>query len=141
MQQLPSQALGFDENTRIWLDGGHNEDAGKAISSTLKELKKDGSVAVILCMMKHKDPNTFVKQFVNNCDEIYATQLPNEPASLSSEELSSLLSEISHKKASDYKEALGQAKTSNPAHILITGSLYLAGHVLQDLENMGHNEL
>lgn len=138
MQQLPSNAFGHDENTKIWLDGGHNEDAGKAIADTLHELKKDGSVAVILCMMKHKEPQKFIQTFQNEYDKLYITELANEPFSFSAKELGTLLSDIPHTTTNTYKDALEQAKSINPAHILITGSLYLAGHVLQDLENIGH---
>jgi len=139
MQQLPSKGLGFEGDTKIWLDGGHNEDAGKAIANTLKELKQDGAIAVILCMMKHKDPKGFVETFIKHTDNLYLTQLPKEPSSLSANELSTLLGDIDHTKTNAYKDALKQAKAKNPAHILITGSLYLAGHVLQDLEDSGHN--
>lgn len=139
MQQLPSEALGFDDSTKIWLDGGHNEDAGNAIAETLKELKQDGPVIAILCMMNHKDPKAFTNTFIAHTDGLYATQLPNEPASLRADELSAALENIPHTQTNTYKEALEQAKTRNSAHILITGSLYLAGHVLQDLEDIGHN--
>ena len=140
MQLLPSQAFGFNPDTKLWLDGGHNEDAGRAISSTLKELQKDGKVTVILSMLQHKNPADFVKQFIDHCNALFITQLPNEPKSFSASNLSELLKEIPHKTAEAYKDALEQAKSQNPAHILITGSLYLAGHVLQDLEDIGHNK-
>lgn len=135
MQQLPSDAFGQSQSTQIWLDGGHNEDAGKAIAQTLKELKKKGNIAVILCMMKHKDPKGFVETFISHCDELFVTQLPHEPSSLTTQQLSKLVDTIPHTQTQSYKDALNKAKSSAPAHILITGSLYLAGHVLQDLEN------
>lgn len=140
MQQLPSQAFSIPKDTKIWLDGGHNEDAGKAIANTLQELKKDGSISVVLCMMKHKDPKGFINTFIEHVDYLYVTQLPDEPSSLSSEELSSLLDNIEHTKTNTYEEALEKAHANDPAHILITGSLYLAGHILQDLEDSGHNK-
>ena len=139
MQKLSSAAFGFDEKTSLWLDGGHNEDAGRAIATHLKTLQKDGDVAVILCMMKHKSPKSFASTFINQCNQLYATQLPHEPASLKTDELSNALGSITHKTANSYKDALQALKQTPPAHILITGSLYLAGHVLQDLENSGHN--
>lgn len=139
MQQLPSSAFHYDEKTKIWLDGGHNEDAGKAIAETLKTLKKDGPVSVILCMMKHKNPKGFVKQWLTHCNQLYVTQIPNEPASLSSHNLFEALDNPSAIQTNTYQEALNLAKADKPAHILITGSLYLAGHVLQDVEDMGHN--
>ena len=139
MQQLPSSAFRLNEDTKIWLDGGHNEDAGRAISDTLQEFKKDGSVGVILCMMKHKDPKCFINTFIENVDDLYITQLPNEPSSLSTNELSEIIKEIHHTKTKSYKDAIELTKLNDPSNILITGSLYLAGHVLQDLENLGHN--
>ncbi len=139
MQYLPSKHFGFPETTKIWLDGGHNEDAGKAIGETLKSFKKDGEIAVILCMMKHKDPKNFVKQWIDHCDFLYLTQLPDEPASMTAQDLHKILDGISAIQAKTYQEALNEIKSKKPSHILITGSLYLAGHVLQDCEDIGHN--
>ena len=139
MQELPSKNA-LTENTKLWLDGGHNEDAGRAIANGLKEMQKDGKTAVILCMMKHKDPNGFVDQFIEYCDKLIVTQLPNEPASLSVDELSAALTGLTLETAQNYKAALEIATQEAPAHILMTGSLYLAGHVLQDLEEIDHNK-
>jgi len=140
MQKLPSAAFALPKDITIWLDGGHNEDAGKAIANHLQTLKQNGTIAVILCMMKHKDPKGFVQTFINQCDALYVTELPHEPSSLKANHLSELLNEIPNIQTESYKDALKQAQTKNPSHILITGSLYLAGHVLQDLEDSGHNK-
>jgi len=139
MQKLPSKAYDLPDTTSIWLDGGHNEDAGKAIAEHLKSLKKDGKIAIILCMMKHKDPKNFVRTFIDQCDTLIATQLPNEPLALKTSELSNAITATPHLTANSFKDALTLLKSDPPEHILITGSLYLAGHVLHDLENSGHN--
>jgi len=139
LQKLPSDAFSFPKTTSIWLDGGHNEDAGKAIAAHLKTLKTEGNIAAILCMMKHKDPKGFVQTFANYCDHIIATQIPDEPASLSSKELIKNITPIASTPTQSYKHALDTLRENPPRHILITGSLYLAGHILQDLEDLGHN--
>ncbi|MFK7838844.1 MAG: folylpolyglutamate synthase/dihydrofolate synthase family protein [Bdellovibrionales bacterium] len=139
LQKLPSEAFGFNDKTTIWLDGGHNEDAGKAIKNHLQSLSKKGDIAAIFCMMKHKHPKGFISQFADHCTTVLTTQIPNEPASLSSEDLSKAISPIASKPTNTYQDALNQLKNNPPANILITGSLYLAGHILHDLENSGHN--
>ncbi len=143
MQKLPGTAFKLHENTTLWLDGGHNEDAGNAIAAHFKNLKAEKpatKIAVILCMLKHKNPREFVDTFIEHCDELYVTQLPDEPFSLSADELSDAVSNIQHETSNTYKDALNNAKKQRPDHILITGSLYLAGQILQDLRDSGHNK-
>ena len=141
LQHLPSKAFDFNDNTKIWLDGGHNEDAAKAIAGHFETLKQEGPLDVILCMMKHKDPETFIKHIAPLANNLYVTEIEGEPFSMKANDLALIKGLEQAIQTPSYREALKdvQGKDKKPANILITGSLYLAGQVLQDIEKQGHN--
>lgn len=136
-QTLDAQGFGLPAEKTIILDGGHNKDAATTIAAQLKDM--GGGVHLILCMMKHKDPAEFLTPLLPYLNALTLTQIPNEPASLSAEDLETALQDICADvpvtNAPTYQDAL---KSSPADTILIAGSLYLAGHVLQDVENQGH---
>jgi len=120
------------EGSTIWLDGGHNPDAGAAIAKTLE----DGPpVHVIIGMLKNKDALGFLKPFAHKIAAFHAVPIPghehHDPA-----ELSALAAEElgvgDARPSDDLWAAVKQvAETATPASVLICGSLYLAGEVLK----------
>ncbi|MGB0720649.1 MAG: bifunctional folylpolyglutamate synthase/dihydrofolate synthase, partial [Bdellovibrionales bacterium] len=133
------QSLNID-GREITLDGGHNEDAGQALAAHLKAIKKP--VHLVLCMMKHKDPQSFLKPMLPYLASITCTQIPNEPSSLSAQDLKTQITpicgDIPVHIFENYKTALTAidpaVKPQDDNYILIAGSLYLAGEVLRDLD-------
>lgn len=133
MQQLNSGPLAVlvgDEST-IWLDGGHNPDAGAAIARTLDDGMR---VHVIIGMLKNKDALGFLKPFADKIVSIIAVPIadhehhdPEELCRLARTQLN-----IDHAAtAIDVTTALEQlASRKQPVRVLICGSLYLAGEVL-----------
>lgn len=138
-QELNNEKLDMPDHFKIWLDGGHNEQAAHALASHLKTL--DAPIHLILGMLKHKDPCGFLKPILPHIQSITLTQIPDEPHSLNNNELEKILSTLNIKipftTTSNYQDALNQLKSkiNFPAHILIGGSLYLAGTILKDLES------
>lgn len=127
----PLTAL-LPEGSTIWLDGGHNPDAGAAIAKTIE----DGPpVHVIIGMLKNKDALGFLKPFAHKIASLHAVPIPghehHDPADLCQSLQDKL--DIAHTDRShDVTVSLRQlAATSGPANILICGSLYLAGEVLR----------
>ena len=137
-QKLDNTALDMPERFQIWLDGGHNAQAAEALASHLQTL--DAPVHLILGMLRHKDPCNFLKPLLPHVNSITLTQIPGEPHSLNSEELGAILKDLNINiplsSASNYKQALESLinNIKDNAHILIGGSLYLAGVVLKDIE-------
>ena len=135
LQTLPAQKFNLPKSTKLYLDGGHNPDAGRAIATFLAT--QNQPIDLIFCMMKHKDPAAFLEPLLPYINSIICTQIPNEPHSLSTQELQTEIAPICkdvHLSTSNtYTEALKSIQT--PKTILIAGSLYLAGEVLRDLEN------
>jgi len=120
------------DGSNIWLDGGHNPDAGAAIAKTLE----DGPpVHVIVGMLKNKDAFGFLKPFAHKIESLTAVPIPghehHEPADLSHFAKSSLQVTDAYA-AGDVAKALRQFATRQPpTNVLICGSLYLAGEVLR----------
>lgn len=138
LQRLPARAYGFDDDVTLWLDGGHNDDAGAALAAHIKTL--DAPVHFICAMLKHKNPAGYLAPILPHVASTTFTTLPDEPTSLTAEALVRSAGYDGAQTASDYQSALKALVDTikEPAHILIGGSLYLAGEVLRDLEDRGH---
>jgi dihydrofolate synthase / folylpolyglutamate synthase len=116
----------------VWLDGGHNPDAGAAISKILE----DGPpVHIIVGMLRNKDASGFLKPFAHKIASLHAVPIsghehhdPDELCRLAQREL-----KIPEARSSDdVTSAIKDLATEfDGAPILICGSLYLAGEVLQ----------
>jgi dihydrofolate synthase/folylpolyglutamate synthase len=120
------------DGSQIWLDGGHNPDAGAAIAKTLAN---GASVHVILGMLKNKDALGFLTPFAPKIATLTAVPIqghehhtPGELCDIARANLH--IADV--RQASDIVTALElMAGQQAPANILICGSLYLAGEVLR----------
>ncbi len=116
----------------VWLDGGHNPDAGAAIAKTLE----DGPpVHVIIGMLMNKDALGFLTPFAHKIESLFAVPIAghehHDPKDLCDWAQNSLkITKARH--ANSVTDAIEQlAARQASAHILICGSLYLAGEVLR----------
>ena len=123
--------------TELWLDGGHNPAAGRALAQTLADLEERAPkpLYLIVGMMGLKDSSGFLSAFRGLAKHVItvpiprAHETPHAPEALAETARSlGLKSEWS----SDMETALKRAEQLEPGpkRILICGSLYLAGHVL-----------
>jgi len=116
------------KNNKIFVDGSHNPLGAKALNEYLESLncKKH----IILGMMYNKDHNEYMNYF-NNISSLTTIDIPNQPNAIKGKELKQKLNKfpnINYKKS--IEEAIKSISVSNNDIILITGSLYLAGEVL-----------
>lgn len=115
----------------IWLDGGHNPDAGAAIAKTLEI---GPPVNVIIGMLQNKDALGFLKPFGHKIASLIAVPIPghehHDPKDLCrwvQDEFR--ITDVSP--INNITAALKQlAETGKTDNVLICGSLYLAGEVL-----------
>ena len=134
MQLLVSGPLTdlLPEGSTVWLDGGHNPDAGAAIAKTLE----DGPpVHVIIGMLKNKDVLGFLKPFAHKIASLHTVPIPghehHDPENLSQlaqNNLNTVDAGTSHDVAASLRHL---ASTGAATNVLICGSLYLAGEVLR----------
>ena len=116
----------------VWLDGGHNPDAGAAIAKTLE----DGPpVHVIIGMLMNKDALGFLTPFAHKIESLSAVPIAghehHDPKDLCRIATDRLGIEVAAP-VGDVDAAMERiASHRQPSNVLICGSLYLAGEVLR----------
>ena len=113
---------------KLFVDGSHNPLGAKVLNEYLESL--DCNKHIILGMMANKDHSEYMS-FFKDISTLTTIDIPNQPNSIKGEELKDKLKSFSN---INYKESIEEAIKSIPVKendiILITGSLYLAGEVL-----------
>ncbi len=113
---------------KLYVDGSHNPLGAKVLNEYLESL--DCNKHIILGMMANKDHNEYMS-FFKDISTLTTIDIPNQPNSIKGGELKDKLKGFSN---INYKESIEDAIKSIPVKendiILITGSLYLAGEVL-----------
>jgi len=113
---------------KLYVDGSHNPLGAKVLNEYLESL--DCNKHIILGMMANKDHNEYMS-FFKDIATLTTIDIPNQPNSIRGKELKDKLNGFSNV---NYKENIEEAIKSIPVKendiILITGSLYLAGEVL-----------
>lgn len=135
LQRLTSGTLvdSLPPHIECWIDGGHNDSGGMVMGSQIDNWKStDGkSLHVIMGMLNTKDPVEFANFIISKCASAQAITIPDQPLSLSADELGQ---KLGIKTAPSYQDAVQNICRDEkcPARILITGSLYLMGSILKD---------
>ena len=115
---------------RLICDGGHNINAAKAIANWVKQ--QNQSVHLIVGMMKDKDHQGFINCFRDLVSSITLIDIPNQEGSINKEEFKNKLNNLNQniKISESIFKSIEELNQNNNSMILITGSLYLAGEVL-----------
>ncbi|WP_075504454.1 bifunctional folylpolyglutamate synthase/dihydrofolate synthase [Candidatus Pelagibacter communis] len=116
------------KDNQLFVDGSHNPLGAKVLNEYLESL--DCEKHIILGMMANKDHKEYMS-FFKDISTLTTIDIPNQPNSIKGGELKDKLNGFSN---INYKESIEEAIKSIPVKendiILITGSLYLAGEVL-----------
>ncbi|HVT49993.1 MAG TPA: folylpolyglutamate synthase/dihydrofolate synthase family protein, partial [Dongiaceae bacterium] len=95
MQRLKAGPLidMLPEGWELWLDGGHNEDAGQVIADMIRDWGNQDRARghelhthAIFGMLSTKDPEAFLKPLSPLLDDLNAVAIPGDHASLSAED-------------------------------------------------------
>jgi dihydrofolate synthase/folylpolyglutamate synthase len=129
LQEIKSGKLkALVKDHKLFVDGSHNPLGAKVLNEYLESLNCNKHI--ILGMMANKDHNEFMS-FFKDVATLTTIDIPNQPNSIKGEELKNKINCFSN---INYKETIEEAIKSIPVKendiILITGSLYLAGEVL-----------
>ena len=121
----------------IWLDGGHNAEGGRVAAAALGDLEERVSrpLVVITGMMANKDARAFLANFAGLTRHIISVPIPGRGNAMSPDRLADAARALGMRveNAASVEaalQALSRLAYEVPPRILITGSLYLAGHVL-----------
>ncbi|MEP9376283.1 folylpolyglutamate synthase/dihydrofolate synthase family protein [Aquabacter sp. CN5-332] len=140
MQRLtPGPLVGrAPEGVEVWLDGGHNAAGGVAVASALVELEERYArpLVLIVGMLGTKDVTGFLSHFAGLAREVIAVPVPGDHVALPPAEVASAAAALgmSASTARDVGAALDGLSAFPlvpPPRVLICGSLYLAGTVLE----------
>jgi len=116
------------KNNKIFVDGSHNPLGAKVLNEYLEELNCNKHI--ILGMMSNKDHNEYASYF-KNISSLTTIDIPNQPNSIKGTKLKNKLNNFpSIKYKNSIHDAIKSLDLIDNDIILITGSLYLAGEVL-----------
>jgi dihydrofolate synthase / folylpolyglutamate synthase len=138
LQRLKGGVLSslLDAQSELWLDGGHNADAGLVLAEALKAMGPKPLV-IIWGMLNTKDATQFFKPLAALAAHVVTLAIPGESNAITADDLANTVRKLGTAAtvATGISNAVRQASQLKPAaRILICGSLYLAGHVLAEEE-------
>ena len=118
------------KNNKLFIDGSHNPLGAKVLSEYLDTLNCNKHM--ILGMMVNKNHNEYLSYFKGKISSLTTIDIPNQENAIERNELRNKLKledlEINSKPS--IQEAIKSIPIKDNEIILITGSLYLAGEVL-----------
>ena len=116
------------KNNKLFIDGTHNPLGAKALNHYLQSLSCRKHI--ILGMMSNKDHNEYIDYF-KDIETLTTIDIPNQPNAIKGSELKDKINNFSNiKYKKSIEEAISSIKIQENDIILITGSLYLAGEIL-----------
>ncbi len=119
---------------QLWLDGGHNAAAGEALAA-MAESWRDRPLHLVAAMLESKDPSAFLAPLAPLVTSLLAVPVPGGHAAYTPTDLAARAraAGIDARPAAGIEAALDgiAAEARGPARVLICGSLYLAGAVLE----------
>ena len=121
------------KNNQILIDGAHNPLAASAIEKYLGTLNSGRKIIMLLGMMANKEHKKFIQIFKNRVHSIITLNIPNQLNFIEKDKLSKIAHScgIPSRTENSIESALKKiAKENTNAIIFCTGSLYLAGEVL-----------
>ncbi len=124
--------------TEIWLDGGHNPSAGRAVAAALADLDERSPRPLVLItgMLNTKRADGYLRPFAGLVQKVMAIAIPGEENTIPAVELArdAIATGLDARPYDSIEQALRAAGEiaggSTPSRIVIGGSLYLAGNVL-----------
>ena len=131
------------EGTEVWLDGGHNPAAGRAIAEAMADLAQHDApgeprpLLLLSGMLDTKDASGFFAAFRGLATHVETIAIPGAEASLPAERLAAAAASagLSAGASPSLNDALARVSVAAgraTPRVLICGSLYLAGHLLKD---------
>lgn len=137
MQRLGKSHLtnALPVGAEVWLDGGHNADAGVILARAFAAMAKRNPRPLVLIwgMLNTKDAASFIAPLARIAERCITLTIPGETNAIAGDQLAETCTSLglAASVAASLENAVDQAGRIQPApRVLICGSLYLAGHVL-----------
>ncbi|MGI4975858.1 MAG: glutamate ligase domain-containing protein, partial [Janthinobacterium lividum] len=132
MQRLGGRlAAGLPGGWELWLDGAHNEGAGRALAEHLAGWG-DRPLHLVVGMKQAKDAGAFLRPLLPLAESVHAVCEPGQYLGLSVEAVVAASGGVARPgpTVADALRAI-VAGAERPGRVVICGSLYLAGEVLK----------
>lgn len=134
----------LQQNTELWVDGGHNISAAKALSKQMAHWEKTDSknLHIVIGMMHNKDADAYLEIVSPYASSISCVPIPEEKNAYSAKDLQNI-AKTHHTKthvclsAHNALDNIAQQANAEPSRIIILGSLYLIGKILEENGNHG----
>ena len=117
------------KNNKLFVDGSHNALGAKVLTNYLDTINSNKHI--VIGMMANKDHEKYIGFFKNKIKSITTVDIPNQTNAINGEKLKNKITgfnNVNYKKS--ILEALKSLELQEKDIVLITGSLYLAGEVL-----------
>jgi len=117
------------KNNTLFVDGSHNALGAKVLTNYLDTINSNKHI--VIGMMANKDHEKYISFFKNKIKSITTVDIPNQTNAINGEKLKNKITgfnNVNYKKS--ILEALKSLELQEKDIVLITGSLYLAGEVL-----------
>ena len=143
LQPIRSGALRLlvNPDDEIWIDGGHNAHAARALAAALADLEDVSPMPLVLVvgMQKNRDAVDYLRHFAGLAAQVIGVPLPESISEMGKGHApddiaaAACRAGLAARAAPTLEEALRQAarlRPDSPVRIVIAGSLYLAGAAL-----------
>jgi dihydrofolate synthase/folylpolyglutamate synthase len=114
----------------LWLDGGHNEAAGKILADYINDAWREQPTYLLVGMKQGKNASAFLKPLLRLVTATWAVREPEQHLALSVDDIIEASGGIAQA-GPGIIGALGQVAKLPPGRVLICGSLYLAAEALK----------
>ena len=127
---------GLTDGWELWLDGGHNASAARALTAWSAE--RNRPFYLIVGILQRKDAYAFFEPFAGQTGGICAVPVPSSTPSVEPVELVQTAKQAGIERtwrAATVEDAIDELMTAGlpPGDVVICGSLYLAGAVLKGI--------
>ena len=116
------------KNNRLLLDGSHNEDGARVLNEYLQTL--DCNKHFIIGMMSNKNHEEYISHF-KDISSLTTVDIPNQQNAISGKKLKEKFQNVFNAKYEvNVEKAIKSLSLKENDMLIITGSLYLAGEIL-----------
>jgi len=120
-------ARSLPNSFELWLDGGHNEDAGRVLAAQIAAWS-ERPVYLVVGMKNTKDAAGFLAPLMRHAADVWAVVEPGQHLAMPVDDI---VAAGAAQVGPDVAGALRQIAALPPGRVLICGSLYLGGEVLK----------
>ena len=143
LQNIDVSYFGVSDDCDVWLDSGHNDSAGEALAAEIVEwqTKDNKTLHLIMGMLDTKDSARFLTPLLPHITALHIVSISSDPKSQTKDDVESIVNNICDEvpvyEHGDCMESIRCIARDNPSsRILIAGSVYLAGEVLEHISEL-----